>query len=717
MKRRFILGIATALFAGLMLAVSGVSAQTAAYGQTTLDSEVPGGLNNVDGLLGNPWGIAFAPRQQFFVAARKTGQVRMYDATGTGVFPFAFRVPPSAADPTRSRPSGIVFNPVAADFTVNDAPSQFVVVGIDGTVSGWGIDAVGDIPIFALLARDDSAAGAVYTGAALVTPNGSSNFLVIADFHNGRIQILDTKFGLFATRGNFTDPDLPAGFAPFNIQQIGNQIFVMYALQDAAKQNPVGGAGNGIVDIFDQQGLFVRRFATGGSLNAPWGVTLASAKFGQFSNDILISNFGDGTISAFDATTGDFQGQIKDSNGNVIANPGIRALTFRADEFGDPNTLYFTAGSGDGQAGLFGTIANGFASKTQVTVFPSPIQSGRNATITIAVAAGADNAITPSGNVIFEVGNETIFFAPLASGIFQFDEILTGVGTHVIRTQYNGDATFLPSSSSTEVQVEGQTTTLALTAPTDARAGDAVTLTATIHGQAGIPTGEVQFLDGNTQLGASQLDPAGVATLIVNNLGVGNHSLSASYGGDNNFAGSTSAAVTITISNKDFSLAANPPSAAVVAGQSTNFMLTVTPAGGFASNVTFSCAPVTGITCTFNPATVTPVNGAANTTLTVTTSANVAQFGLTPHRPIGLIYFFATLSLLSLLVRHRRKFPRLRASFLTATTVLAIVALSAGLGGCGAYNSTPANRGTATINVVAQSGNISHTTTVSVTVQ
>jgi hypothetical protein len=146
-------------------------------------------------------------------------------------------------------------------------------------------------------------------------------------------------------------------------------------------------------------------------------------------------------------------------------------------------------------------------------------------------------------------------------------------------------------------------------------------------------------------------------------------------------------------------------------------MLTVTPAGGFASNVTFSCAPVTGITCTFNPATVTPVNGAANTTLTVTTSANVAQFGLTPHRPIGLIYFFATLSLLSLLVRHRRKFPRLRASFLTATTVLAIVALSAGLGGCGAYNSTPANRGTATINVVAQSGNISHTTTVSVTVQ
>ena len=263
MKRKFILGIATALFAGLMLAVSGVSAQTTAYGQTTLVAEVPGGLNNVDGLLGNPWGIAFAPRQSFFVAAKKFGQVRMYDATGALTFPFAFRVPPSAADPTRSRPSGIVFNPAASDFIVNEAPSQFVAVSVDGTVSGWGIDAVGDIPIFALLGRDDSATGAVYTGAAIGTPNGSSNFLVIADFHNGHIQILDTKFGLFAPRGNSTDPDLPAGFAPFNIQQIGNQIFVTYALQDEAKQNPATGAGNGIVDIFDQQGLFVRRFATG----------------------------------------------------------------------------------------------------------------------------------------------------------------------------------------------------------------------------------------------------------------------------------------------------------------------------------------------------------------------------------------------------------------------------------------------------------------------
>jgi uncharacterized protein (TIGR03118 family) len=709
----------------LMLIVSGASAQTTAYGQSTLVAEVPGGLNNVDGLLGNPWGIAFGPRQLFNIAARKFGQVRMYDAAGTLTAPFAFRIPPSAADPTRSRPSGIVFNPEVSDFILDEIPSQFVVVSLDGTVSGWGIDAVGDIPIFALLGRDDSATGAVYTGVAILNEAGSSNVLAIADFHNGHIQTLDTKFGLFATRGNFTDPDLPAGFAPFNIQQIGTQVFVTYALQDAAKHDPVVGAGNGIVDIFDQQGLFVRRFATGGSLNAPWGITVASAKFGAFSNDILISNFGDGTISAFDPTTGNFAGQIKDSDGNVITNPGIRALTFRSDGFGDANTLYFTAGSADGQAGLFGAITNGLVSTTQVTVFPSPIQSGSNASITIAVAAGAGNGGTPTGNVIFEVGDETVFIAPLANGVFGFDEVLSGEGPRTVRARYTGDATFLPSASQTEVQVTGKATTLTLVSSTGAaRVGDAVTLTATIHAQTGIPTGTVAFVDGNTQLGASPLDQNGVATLTVSTLAAGNHSVGAIYNGDANFSGSTSAAVAITISNTDFSLAANPPSAAVVAGQSANFMLTVTPAGGFSSNVTFSCAPVTGITCTFNPATVTPVNGAANTTLTVTTSANVQQFGFMVRGPMGpasfftRVFFLATLALLGFAILQGRKFPRLRASMLTATTVLAIVAISTGLGGCGgAGGSVPANRGTATINVIAQSGNISHTTTVSVTVQ
>lgn len=707
------------LLAGLVVAVCGASAQTKVYGQTNFVSNTPSSFNNVDPLLQNAWGMAFAPRQAFFIAASARGQVRFYDAAGNGSFPFAFRVFASAADPTRSRPSGIVFNPLATDFILDDTSSQFVVVSLDGTISGWGVDTNGDIPTFATLARDDSAGGAVYTGVAILNPAGRTEFLAVANFHNGRIETFSTRFELLAPAGDFTDPNLPAGFAPFNIQQIGKQVFVTYALQDADKQNPVVGAENGIVDIFDQQGNFVRRFATGGTLNAPWGVAVASANFGPFSNDLLIGNFGDGTISAFDPTTGNFVGQLKDGAGNPIANPGIRGLTFRSDGFGDPNTLYFAAGSVDEQAGLFGAITSGLASTTSVSVTPSPVQSGSRAGFTITVAAGPGNTGVPTGNIIFQVGNEAATAATLVNGVFQFDDVLTGVGNHAIRIEYSGDATFLPNSSSTNVQVFGEPTTLTLDSHANAAVGEPVKLTATIHSAAGTPTGMTIFHDGRTALGAASLDGTGVATLTVSNLTAGTHSITADYSGDENFDVSTAAAVTITITNPDFSFGAAPASATVTAGQSTNFMLTVTPAGGFANNVTFSCAPVTGITCTFAPPTVTPTNGTANTTLTVTTSAGVLQYGLMGHRPIGPISFFACLSLLSLLVRHRRKFPRLRAFMLTATAVLAIMALSAGLGGCGGYKSSGAgaNRGTASISVTAQSGNISHTTTLSVTVQ
>jgi uncharacterized protein (TIGR03118 family) len=150
---------------------------------------------------------------------------------------------------------------------------------------------------------------------------------------------------------------LPAGYAPFNIQQIGTQIFVTYAVQDATGTNTVVSAGNGIVSVFDQEGNYIRRFASNGELNAPWGIVPASASFGRFSNDILIGNFGDGTINAFDPATGKFLGQLQTASGEVITNPGLWALAFRSDGVRDPNTLYFTAGSSGEDHGLFGTIS------------------------------------------------------------------------------------------------------------------------------------------------------------------------------------------------------------------------------------------------------------------------------------------------------------------------------------------------------------------------
>src|SRR4029077_7557207 len=150
-------------------------------------------------------------------------------------------------------------------------------------------------------------------------------------------------FASVALPGSFTDPNLPASYAPFGIQAIGRQVFVTYAVQDAAKHDPVVGAGNGVVSIFDMDGNFVRRFATGGALNAPWGITEASANFGPFSNDILIGNVGDGAINAFDPTSGQFVGQLLDGDGFSLAEVGLHGLVFRTDRLGDPSTLYFAS--------------------------------------------------------------------------------------------------------------------------------------------------------------------------------------------------------------------------------------------------------------------------------------------------------------------------------------------------------------------------------------
>jgi uncharacterized protein (TIGR03118 family) len=208
-----------------------------------------------------------------------------------------------------------------------------------------------------LLAVDKSVAGTVFKGLAIVTPACCREYLALADFHDAEIVTYDVGFNRLATLGTFTDPDLPAGYAPFNIQQIGNQVFVTFALQDGARHDPVTGDGNGIIDIFDQEGVFIRSFASNGPLNAPWGIAQASANFGPFSNDILVGNFGDGKINAFDPTNGNFLGPIQDGTGTVIVNSGLWGLTFRADGVGDPNTLYFTAGGANEKHGLFGTIA------------------------------------------------------------------------------------------------------------------------------------------------------------------------------------------------------------------------------------------------------------------------------------------------------------------------------------------------------------------------
>jgi len=697
---------------GFLLAAAKTSGQTIAYGQTNLASNLPNVANNVMPGLVDPWGIAFLSGQPFFIADNKAGRVTAHDSTGIGVVPGGFIVP-NVTGTGFDTPTGIV----ADQNSFFGGPSlvkPFILVTEQGGIFTWGPDPQGNLLPAATLVR--KRAGAVYKGVAILNSLLTAPVLAVTDFYGGFIETFLPGFASVALPGSFTDPNLPAGYAPFGIQVIARQVFVTYAPQDAAKHDPVVGAGNGIVSIFDMDGNFVRRFATGGPLNAPWGIIQASANFGPFSNDILVGNSGDGTINAFDPTTGQFVGQLLDGDGFALVEVGLHGLAFRADGFGDRNTLYFTSQFSNEDDGLFGGITTGLVSVIRVSASDPSVDT--SVTITATVAAGPGNPGAPTGTVTFLDGSNRLGAAPLVNGSAAFDSTFTVAGIHTITAQYVGDATFLPSSERIPLQVIGLATMLILAAPADAAPGSAVTLTATIASTGRTPTGDIVFHDGNTSLGSASLDGAGVATMRINTLAAGVHSLTASYAGDGKFGGSTSAAVTINIANPDFSLGASPAIAAVIAGQSTQFILTVTPAGGFANNVTFSCSPIIGITCAFSPAMVTPANGAASTTLTITTSANVSRYGVLTPDLLGPCALLLALVLFRFAMPRARSVRVARASLLPATAAAAIAALGLVISGCGGYSSnTQPNRGTASIMVTAQSGAISHTTTVQVTVQ
>jgi uncharacterized protein (TIGR03118 family) len=203
---------------------------------------------------------------------------------------------------------------------------------------------------------DRSSTGAIYKGLAIAASPAGVH-IYAANFHSGTIEVFDTNFNLVTLAGIFSDPTIPAGFAPFNIQNINGQLFVTYARQDAAREDDVPGPGAGYVNVFDTNGILVRRFASAGTLNAPWGVVRAPAGFGGFSNNLLIGNFGDGKINAFDPVSGAFRGQLENGKGRAIQIDGLWALVFgNGGTGGDTDKLYFTAGIEDEKHGLFGQI-------------------------------------------------------------------------------------------------------------------------------------------------------------------------------------------------------------------------------------------------------------------------------------------------------------------------------------------------------------------------
>jgi uncharacterized protein (TIGR03118 family) len=329
------------------------------YQQRNLVSDGFIPAEHTDANLVNPWGIAFNPNGFVWVADNGTGVATLYDGDGNPQS-LVVTIPPAPGNTQPGNPTGIVFNGSSTDFMVNkggvSGAAAFIFASENGTIAGWSPNVD---PTNAILVVDNSSpeeTRAIYKGLALAG-NGRGNFLYATDFHNGKIDVFDSTFQPATLPGSFSDPLVPAGFGPFGIRNINGDLYVTYAKQDEDKEDDVAGQGLGVVDIFDANGNFIRRFAEGGKLNAPWGLALAPADFGAFSNRLLVGNFGDGTINAFGLATGDFKGQLKGPDGQTLVNEGLWGISFGNGIQNQPtNVLFFSAGPADESHGLYGRI-------------------------------------------------------------------------------------------------------------------------------------------------------------------------------------------------------------------------------------------------------------------------------------------------------------------------------------------------------------------------
>ncbi len=338
---------------------SGGSAMGPGYVATSLVSDVNTSANpysspNTDANLVNAWGIAFNPQGFVWVANNATSTSTLYDGSGVPQS-LIVAIPPGTAGP--AKPTGIVFS-ASQSFQVSQGgvagASRFIFAGEAGTIVGWApnVNLTNAITVF-----DGASAGKIYKGLALGNQAGADR-LFASDFHNGQVDVFDANFAPIAVAGGFIDANLPAGYAPFGIQVIGSVVYVAYAKQDAAQEDEEAGAGLGMVNTFDLSGNLVKRLIpAGGKLNAPWGIAMAPANFGAFSNALLVANFGDGRINAYDPTTGASLGTLATPAGAPIAIDGLWGIAFGNGINGQPtNTLFYAAGPADETHGVYGRI-------------------------------------------------------------------------------------------------------------------------------------------------------------------------------------------------------------------------------------------------------------------------------------------------------------------------------------------------------------------------
>jgi uncharacterized protein (TIGR03118 family) len=347
-RQRLLLVLALVLGAAVVAVAPLTAAERNSYMVTLLVSDQPGVAAQTDPNLVNAWGLTSGPTSPWWVSDNGTQKSTLYRGSDGAIQGLVVAV--------AGGPTGAVFNPTAGFVLSTGGKALFIFDSEDGKVRAWN----GAQGTTAIVVKDRSGEDAIYKGLAIAdTPAGPRVYA--ADFHNARVDVFDGSFGLVP--GGFVDQSLPSGYAPFGIQTIGDRVFVTYAKQDADAEDELAGQSLGFVDVFSTAGDLLGRVAQHGQLNAPWGLALAPSSFGRFAGDLLVGNFGDGQINAYEELpNGHFahRGELRSSDGGSISIDGLWALQFgKAGNNGPAGTLFFTAGPDEETHGLFGSITPG----------------------------------------------------------------------------------------------------------------------------------------------------------------------------------------------------------------------------------------------------------------------------------------------------------------------------------------------------------------------
>jgi uncharacterized protein (TIGR03118 family) len=335
------------------------------FQQINMVSDQQGVAPVMDPALVNAWGLSASPGTDaspgspLWVSDNGVDKTTLYQGTSPTTVSNVRTI-----DVTSGAPTGQVFNTDAGGFVIHDAAnnsasSLFLFDSENGGIDGWNpnVGKTGTGPSTVTEVAVDNGANAVYKGLAIATASDGHTYLYAANFRSGRVEVYDDTFTPVELPGGlFVDPRIPAGYAPFNVQELGGRLYVTYAKQDATLHDDVAGQGHGFVDVFTNDGAFVRRLVTRGVLNSPWGLALAPAGFGQFGGALLVGNFGNGRINAFDPSTGAYEGQLRGPDGHPITIDGLWGLRFGNGNAAQTDQLLFSAGPDGESHGLLGKI-------------------------------------------------------------------------------------------------------------------------------------------------------------------------------------------------------------------------------------------------------------------------------------------------------------------------------------------------------------------------